>query len=123
MDNQISVLEDLKETAQKMSGWLKFIGIMNIIWGSLSALSIVGIIIAWLPIWLGVILLQASSSATLANTKDDPQSLVMMMNKLRMFFVIEGALIIVTLAFMGIGLIVMTTMLPELLETVEGYYL
>lgn len=44
----------------RVTGWLKFLGIVNIIGGAFTALSIVGIIIAWLPIWMGILALQAA---------------------------------------------------------------
>jgi hypothetical protein len=34
-------------------GWLKFLGVLSFIGGIFQALSIVGIVIAWLPIWMG----------------------------------------------------------------------
>ena len=37
-------------------GWMKFLGIVMVIAGIFTAITIVGIIIAWLPIWLGVLL-------------------------------------------------------------------
>jgi hypothetical protein len=42
-----------------ISGWLTFLGVLTIIYGALMVLTIWGIIIAWLPIWIGVLLLQA----------------------------------------------------------------
>jgi hypothetical protein len=43
-------------------GWLKFLGILSIIGGVFQALTIVGIIYAWIPIWSGVLLHQAGSN-------------------------------------------------------------
>ncbi len=42
---------------------MKFMGIMTIIGGGLQALSIVGLLVAWLPIWMGVVLTKAGSKA------------------------------------------------------------
>ena len=39
-------------------GWIKFLGILMLIYGIFVAISIVGIIIAWLPIWLGILLIE-----------------------------------------------------------------
>lgn len=36
-------------------GCIKFLGILMIIYGGFVALSIVGLVITWLPIWLGVL--------------------------------------------------------------------
>lgn len=116
-------MDAIKQTAASMSGWLKFLGIINIIWGAFSAISIVGIIFAWLPIWLGVVLLQAASSATHANLSNDPNDLAEMMSKLRMYFIIQGVLIIVGMAAVVIGIIVFGAMFPHIMDTMEGYTL
>jgi len=116
-------LDAIKQTAVSMSGWLKFLGIINIVWGAFSAISIVGIIFAWLPIWLGVVLLQAASSATHANLSNDPNDLAEMMSKLRMYFIIQGVLIIVGMAAVVIGIIVFGAMFPHIMDTMEGYTL
>ena len=116
-------MDAIKQTAVSMSGWLKFLGIINIIWGAFSAISIVGIIFAWLPIWLGVVLLQAASSATHANLSNDPNDLAEMMSKLRMYFIIQGVLIIVGMAAVVMGIIVFGAMFPHIMDTMEGYTL
>ncbi len=114
-------MEAIKQNAVSMSGWLKFLGIMNIIWGAFAAISIVGIIFAWLPIWLGVILLQAASNATHANLSNDPKDLAEMMGKLRMYFIIQGVLILIGLAVVVIGFIVAAAMFPHIMDTIDGY--
>ncbi|MGP1345926.1 MAG: DUF5362 family protein [Phycisphaerales bacterium] len=53
------------------SGWLKFIGVLAIINGVLTALTIFGIVIAWLPIWIGVLLYKAGSSFFIARESED----------------------------------------------------
>ena len=63
VQGQNPVLERLAFSAKNMSVWVKLMGILNIIGGALSALTIVGIIIAWAPIWMGVLLFQAGSRA------------------------------------------------------------
>ena len=73
--------------------------IITIISGALTALSIVGILIAWLPIWLGVLLVQAGGKADEAQVKQNPNELIVMMDKLRLYFMIQGVLIILGLAF------------------------
>ncbi|NIW79677.1 MAG: hypothetical protein GWN16_09545, partial [Calditrichae bacterium] len=62
-DSQSQAVLQLKRSAGTMSAWLKFLGIVSIISGAVVAITIVGIIIAWLPIWLGVLLFQAGDRA------------------------------------------------------------
>lgn len=92
-------LAQLKQTAQNMSAWLKFLGIVNIVSGAITAISIVGLLIAWLPIWMGVLLFQAGERATNAQRSEDFSYLAQMMDKLKTYFVINAVLIIVVLAF------------------------
>ena len=100
---QNPVLDRIALSAKNMAVWAKFIGIVNIIVGALTAISLVGIIIAWLPIWMGVILFQAGSRADEANASKRYDQLVPMMEKLRMYFLVQGILVIV-----GIGLTILS---------------
>ena len=45
-----SVLQQMLEPLYRAKGWLKFVGVLSIIQGVLSILSIWGILICWLPI-------------------------------------------------------------------------
>lgn len=78
-------------------GWMKLIGVTMIVYGALSALTIVGIIFAWLPIWVGATLLQSASAAERAHLRNDHGSLLQSMQKLRTFFTINGVLVLVGL--------------------------
>lgn len=113
------VLEQMKTISAGMTGWLKFLGIMMIIAGAISALSIVGIIVAWIPIWLGVLLLQAGNRATNAQLTDNPQELIMMMDKLRLFFIILGVLIIVEIAFVVIGFFAFGSFVSSIMQNMN----
>ena len=56
------MVQELSMPIFQARGWLKFLGVLSIISGVGTALSIVGIIFAWLPIWMGVLMFQAGSS-------------------------------------------------------------
>jgi hypothetical protein len=92
-------IDRMKQTAMTMSAWLKFLGIVTIISGALSVISIVGILIAWLPIWLGVLLFQAGDRAQSAKFSNDLNYLVQMMEKLKMYFMINAVVVIIGIAF------------------------
>lgn len=91
-------LREIAAVGENMVGWLKFLGVMSIIMGVLTALSIVGIIIAWLPIWMGVLLFQAGSQITEARVSRNYQHLVEMMRKFKTYFMIQGILLVIGLA-------------------------
>lgn len=85
-----------RRNAKGMTGWIKFMGIMTIIGGCLQALSIVGLVIAWLPIWMGVVLTKAGSRAREYADKGDFASLEGMIGQLKTYFTISGILIIIS---------------------------
>ncbi|MDE2235350.1 MAG: hypothetical protein KGL13_02270 [Gammaproteobacteria bacterium] len=96
----------IKELAQKMQGahfWMYLVGILMIIGGVLEAISIVGIVFAWLPIWLGVLLCMAASSLNKANMTGDADQLQLMLGRLKMYFVVQGvvSLIVIVLGIVG----------------------
>ena len=87
-----------RKNAKGMAGWAKFIGIMTIVGGCLQVLTIFGIVIAWLPIWMGVVLLKAGSKAGEYADKGDPAALEGMTGQLKTYFIISGVTIIVSFA-------------------------
>ena len=55
------IIREVSSPFYDMRGWLKFIGVASIVAGALSALSIFGIIFAWVPIWMGITLYNSST--------------------------------------------------------------
>lgn len=104
-DDRSALVRDLSMPLASGKGWIKFLGIMFIISGILAAITIVGILVAWLPIWIGVLLLQASSAIERANVGGDDADFRMALSKLRTYFVILGVLMIIYLVFIVLGLI------------------
>lgn len=98
MDDRNAIVQELSAPLASGRGWIKFLGILMIVQGVLTALSIVGIIIAWLPIWLGVLLFQSASGMEQAAINGDATTFVMAQNKLRLYFVIQAIMIIVAFA-------------------------
>ena len=80
--------------------WMQLIGVMMIIYGVITALSIVGIIVAWIPIWAGVVLMQAAGAVHRAYTDSEPQEASYAMGKLRVYFTIFGVLTLLGLILM-----------------------
>jgi hypothetical protein len=98
-NEQANVIKEVSIPLYQARGWMKLLGILNIIGGVLAALSIVGIIIAWLPIWMGVILYQAGSSSEQAYFNGDKYSMAKSLNQLKLYFTINGIM-----ALLGIGI-------------------
>ena len=107
-----------RKNAAGMTGCMKFIGILNIIAGAVNALTIIGILWAWLPIWLGVVLTQAGSRAREYADKGDMASLEAMTGRLKTYFTLSGVVMIVSIALGVIaaifwGVVVVMGLLPS----------
>jgi hypothetical protein len=124
---EASVSTDLNQqqmvaNVRGMKGWLKFIGVVTIIAGALQALSIVGILWAWLPIWMGILLAQAGSRAQSYVDRNDMAGLAGLTGKLKTYFVVQGILVIVSMCLVVLGVILGVALglfaggLPELLK-------
>jgi hypothetical protein len=98
----IAVDPAISTPAAGMSGWLKFIGVINILIGIPNMIILVG----FLYIWLGVLLYQAGDAASTAGAQDVPR----LLNKLKTYFIINGVLMLLGLlvfilffAVVGVG--------------------
>lgn len=94
----------IKELAQRISGakfWMYLIGVIMIIGGFAEAITIVGILFAWLPIWLGVLLCMAASSLSEAGITGDADKMHMMLGRLKLYFVVQGVVMLIGIV-MGI---------------------
>lgn len=117
----------IRENVRGMKGWLKLLGIVQIVVGILQAVTIIGILFAWLPIWLGIILNGAANKAQDYLEKGDEQALSDFTGKLKLYFIIIGIMMIVSLAAAALSLIVVVILaafgilsLPSLLESLNS---
>jgi len=104
--DQENIIKEVSIPIYQARGWMKLLGILNIIGGILVALTLIGIIIAWLPIWMGVILYQAGSASEQAYFNGDKYSLVKSLNQLKLYFTINGILALIGIISWVIMLIV-----------------
>lgn len=121
--SSITGADRTKSNIQGMKGWLKLLGIVQIVAGILQALTLFGILWAWLPIWLGIILNGAANKAGEYVEKGDEQTLGEFTGKLKLYFIINGVLMIISLAVVALALMVLGLLailgvisLPSLME-------
>jgi len=100
------IIREVSAPLFEAKGWMRFLGVLMILYGALMIMTVVGILICWLPIWLGVCLLRAAGSAELAQTGGDKIQLMMALSRLRTFFTIQGILALIGLILAVIFLIV-----------------
>lgn len=91
--------------AYESKPWLRFLGVVCIAGGALSALTIVGLVVAWLYIWVGVLLWQAGDRVGQAYLRNDPAMFEQFMLKLRTLITIAGVATVLSLAVAVIGVL------------------
>lgn len=90
-NSESDVVREAAMPLYQSRGWLKFVGVMMILGGIPSALALVGII----PIWQGVLLMQAASSIETAANTGQKYALNSAMGNIKTFFVVNGILLLI----------------------------
>lgn len=101
--------------------WMQLLAVVSILYGVLLALTIVGLIVAWIPIWAGVVLMQAAGASTRAFQSGDALEMKQAMAKLKTYFTIFGVLMLISIILMivsmvfgiGAGLMGMESMMQQ----------
>ncbi len=89
---------DLAQPLYEVRGWVKFLGVLNIISGVLACLTIVGILWGWLPLWQGIVLFNAGKQAEQSWTNEDPERLRESLRQLKTYFIISGVSMLASMA-------------------------
>jgi len=121
-DEERMIVQQTSMPLYESKGWMKLNGIIYIINGVFAALTIVGILFAWIPIWMGVVLYKAGSEVEIAEQTGSRYSMIETLKNLKTFFTIMGVLNLI-----GIILIVASICLIVILALSgvyfwEGYY-
>jgi hypothetical protein len=90
-----SLVRDLSAPLYQAKGWIKLVGVLSIVGGVLYVITIWGILICWLPIWMGVLLLKVASAAEEAHRGGNKADLATVMAKLKTYFTITGILALI----------------------------
>jgi len=98
MDEQ-AIVKEISIPLYQAKGWLQFLAVMEILGGIMAALTIFGIIVAWLPIWQGVILFKAASAAETSAITGDKTQLVISLRQVKLFFMINGIVMLIGVGF------------------------
>ena len=109
-------------TLEKVVKWTKFVGIMNIITGAMYCLlmilffSIASAIMGVITIIMGTKLTNAATHMRFAAENKDAVSFTTAMDQLRAYFLINGILLIVFIAFILLGLIFISFFAGSLMD-------
>jgi len=91
----------------KNKGWIKFLGIMSILYGIVAAVTMVGIIFAWLPIWLGVLINGAANQVEKAYIVGDRNAFIAAQKKISTYFLIYAVVVLIGVVFFAVFLVVL----------------
>ena len=119
-----NLVKEISLPLYNSKGWIKLLGILMLVYGILVALSIVGLLIAWLPIWLGILLIQTSSKIQQAQNSGNKIALMNAQKSLSTYFTVYGALALVgiIISVVVMGVLLATGMLTNFQEFVPDYY-
>ena len=94
--------QDLRELVKDLASyisanrkWMQVFGVVAIIVGVLQALTILGLLVAWVPIWSGILLLKAANSSLVAEKAGTVETLEDALYRIGLFFKINGISVLV----------------------------
>lgn len=92
-------LPEVHQLAGKMSIWMRLLGTFFLLCGVGLIFTLIGVLFAWIPLWIGLILLQAAGKAERAESWENTDQLMGMLEKLRLYFLVSSALAVLLIAF------------------------
>ena len=107
-------LEYVIEPLHRARKWMKFLAVLLFVAGALNALSVIGLLVAWIPVLIGVLLWQAASALTDGHPTADVDRLRRSTEKLRHVFMTYAVLAVV--ALIGFGLLLGLGLVAAIVE-------
>ena len=112
--NGEALISRIAEPLYQAKGWMKFVSVLAIIQGIVTIFSIWGILVCWIPIWMGAVLCSASNQVRIAFETNNEEVFKTSLGKLATYFRIAGVLAVIVLVIAIIGLLA-AILLPALL--------
>jgi len=86
--------------------WMKISAVFYIFIGSLACLTVIGAVVGWIPLIMGIRLYQSANLSTKAHMLLSPEAHIHSLAKLKSFMIFNGVLsilgILYTVAYIGI---------------------
>ncbi len=89
--------------------WMKLLAVASFLAGLWLVASLVGIVVAWLPLWAGILILQSARAAEKAHLEGDQLSLIRSLSKLKTCFTLLGALCVLLVVILTVFLLAFLT--------------
>jgi len=120
VDHQ-QLIRELSGPLFAAKGWMRLLGVLSIIGGIITVFSLWGIVICWIPIWIGILLMKAASAIELAQHNGDREQFTECLQQFRTYFTLQGVLSLIYIVAGIIGFIVMGGALLGLLAGLGDY--
>ncbi len=102
------IIQDLAIILDKYYFWVITLSCILFLFALIMGITIVGLVIAWIPCWLGIILINFAKCARAASRTGEFAELNQSLIHLNLYFKIMGILLLVLLAIYGLILILGT---------------
>ncbi|MGF1667286.1 MAG: DUF5362 family protein [Acidimicrobiia bacterium] len=107
------IVRQIIEPLYRARVWMKFLAVLGFVVGGLYMLTIVGVVVAWIPILIAVFVWQAASAAEVAYSAGSAADARRSLDRLRLVFITYGLLTALTIglfvlllaAGLGLGLL------------------
>lgn len=106
-----STIRDFAALIGANAGWIKFLGVVNIIWGALS------IPLGAVMIWAGVVLFQVASAFQEAEAKGDEAAFQEALTKTSLYFKIMGIMALIGIILFAIAIVFWVVLVIAMLSS------
>ncbi len=104
--NETQIVREVSMPLFQAKGWMRFLGVMSIVAGVMLIPTIGGILFCWLPIWMGVLLWKAASEVEIAQHQGNKLQMVIALDRLKTYFLINGITALIALAFTVVSFLI-----------------
>lgn len=113
-----ALIQYLADPIYRARGWIKFLAVLSFIGGGMYAITIIGLLFAWLPIMIGVFLWQSATAIENGYNQIAAEQVHKAHDKLRLIFITYGILAIVGIVLF---IVFFGTFLSNIDEITEGF--
>lgn len=113
------LVQYLADPIYRARGWMKFLAVLAFIGGGLNVITIVGILVAWIPIMFGVFLWQAATAIEAGYAQTSVEQVHKAHDKLRLLFMVYGILAIVGILLMVVFFGAFMAQLDEITQSLS----
>ena len=88
--NRVLPISRFVEPLYQSRFWIRLFAVCLVFYGALLTVTGIGVLVAWIPMWIGVLLLLANKAVISAYKNNDEQALLQFTTRLKTIFSILG---------------------------------